>query len=420
MKRVGGCLKLLGAAVLIFLIVAGGLFGYGLYYNTTKSLEQTQGDATSLALVDQEALTALLDEANRTRSDAIVILKDGELVGAWHTFGKERQLESMSMTKSIMNLLVGRAYTMGYIESLDEPMSTYFPEWAEEPYSDITLRHVLGHSSGIGRALGYEYFWRSDMVEYGLTSPVLATPGTRHQYSNRTSNLLPAVIEKATGQSADAFARDHLLHPMGITDYSFQFDRVGNMVGASGFHVLPYGNAQLGQLVLDRGWFDGQSLIDETWFDMSLTPSTESAPFFGLSWWLDNETTYVIDEAHLAHLKEIGASDDLVNKLQSIAGTYDDSDAFEANILAVLGDDAFSRLVDELGASYLVARHIPQELRAFAANGDLGQHIIGVPSSGIVAVRMYEDLWPTLLVNYSNGAQYGFRDFNRYVFDLAE
>ena len=63
----------------------------------------------------------------------------------------------MSVTKSFMNLVVGRAYTMGYIDSLDEPMSTYIPEWSEGPYGDITLRQVLGHSSGIGEANGPVY-----------------------------------------------------------------------------------------------------------------------------------------------------------------------------------------------------------------------------------------------------------------------
>jgi hypothetical protein len=52
-------------------------------------------------------LPRLLRAAEEARSDAVVILKDGKLVGEWHFSREPQLLETMSVTKSIVNLPSG-------------------------------------------------------------------------------------------------------------------------------------------------------------------------------------------------------------------------------------------------------------------------------------------------------------------------
>ena len=77
--------------------------------------------------VNPAALDRLLDRARQSNSDAVVILKDGVLVGEWH-FGKpEGPIETMSATKSIVNLAVGKLIDSGKIRALDQPIHEFFP-----------------------------------------------------------------------------------------------------------------------------------------------------------------------------------------------------------------------------------------------------------------------------------------------------
>lgn len=64
--------------------------------------------AQSSSDINPAALQRLLAAAQATHSDAVVIWKDGRLVGSWH-FGKPNvPIEAMSATKSIASLAVGR------------------------------------------------------------------------------------------------------------------------------------------------------------------------------------------------------------------------------------------------------------------------------------------------------------------------
>jgi CubicO group peptidase (beta-lactamase class C family) len=67
--------------------------------------------------------------AKESGSDAVVIIRDGRLVADWD-FGRERgPIEAKFVTKSIVNLAIGRLMDQGKIKSLDQPVSDFHPEW---------------------------------------------------------------------------------------------------------------------------------------------------------------------------------------------------------------------------------------------------------------------------------------------------
>ena len=95
-----------------------------------------------------------------TRSEAgllhsLLVIRGGKLVSEeyFHGYSRENLHEIQSVTKSITSLLVGMALDSGQIESIDRPVLTYFPEFAETAASgwkDVTLRHLLTMTAGIG------------------------------------------------------------------------------------------------------------------------------------------------------------------------------------------------------------------------------------------------------------------------------
>jgi CubicO group peptidase (beta-lactamase class C family) len=243
------------------------------------------GDA--VGRVDDAALVRLLRAAEAANSDAIVVLHDGELVGAWYAGGERRRIEAMSATKSIVNLAVGRLVTQGIIPSIDAPVHSFFPEWNEGLKASVTIRHLLNHTSGLHADRTTEAIYASaDVVRHALDGDIVSAPGTMFFYNNSATNLLAGVIGKAAGKPMDVYLRDALFEPLGIRDFTWSRDRAGNPHGMAGLQIQPEDLARLGQLVLDRGRADGEQLIRESWFDQSLRPGSEHRPGVGLLWWL--------------------------------------------------------------------------------------------------------------------------------------
>ena len=119
----------------------------------------------------------------------------------------ETPFEVASNSKVVTAYIALRLVAQGKL-SLDEPLNAYLPEpWLPpSEYRDtITLRHVLSHSSGLGK-IGRES---------------LFAPGRGYYYSASGLHYLQAVIEQVTGQSLEDMAQEMVFVPLGMSSSSF-------------------------------------------------------------------------------------------------------------------------------------------------------------------------------------------------------
>jgi D-alanyl-D-alanine carboxypeptidase len=111
---------------------------------------------------------------------------------------------------------------------LDDPVNSYFPD-APEGWREMTIRHLLAHSSGIpdyfnlpALQLEDDFAWRLDFSHETLRSIVFAAslrfaPGEQTAYSNTGYSLLGMLIERVTGQTYEAFLTERLFRPLDMT-----------------------------------------------------------------------------------------------------------------------------------------------------------------------------------------------------------
>jgi CubicO group peptidase (beta-lactamase class C family) len=218
------------------------------------------------------------------------------------TFSPEVKHDLRSITKSVTSLLLGIAIDRGWVQGIDTPVLSLLPAYADlrsAAMDRITLRHLLTMSAGLkwDENVPYSNPENSeiqmddapDPYRYVLTRPVDTPPGAIWNYSGGSTALISAVLHQATGKTEDVLAQELLFDPLGISDVAWvRYPGNGEPLAASGLAMRPRDLAKLGQLVLDRGMWNGKQVISTAWIDASITPQIQGPQlyFYGYQWWL--------------------------------------------------------------------------------------------------------------------------------------
>lgn len=343
--------------------------------------------------MDEALLARLVEDAEATHSDALVVLQRGALVGEWY-FGRERgPILTMSCTKSIVSLVIGTLLDDGTLASLDQPVCDFYPEWRQGRKRAITLRQLLNHTSGLQNHAnaGLEVESAPDLVQLALCAELSDPPGTRWAYNNKAVNLLAGVVQKASGQGLDAYLEGRLLDPLGIQIHSWMYDTMGNPYAAGGLSLLPTDFAKFGQLVLDHGIWKGQQLVSAGWIETMLAQGQPFEPRAGLLWFrLPAYERYTVGIEVVSRMRLAQIPDALVAALEPLAGTTFASRAgYHHALTAALGPDWSQTMRRELGDRGIeLATLTLGEIVGYQTNGYLGQYLVILPQAGIVAIRM--------------------------------
>jgi CubicO group peptidase (beta-lactamase class C family) len=128
--------------------------------------------------------------------------------------------------------------------------------------------------------------WASgDMMAYVFGKPVVDEPGTRWNYNSGTTFILGAILQRVLEMDPVAFAEEHLLGPLGITDYRWMYAAPDLPLMGCCLELRSRDLAKFGQLYLRGGSWKGEQLVPEPWVSTS-TRSHVSEPDYGYLWWL--------------------------------------------------------------------------------------------------------------------------------------
>jgi len=351
-------------------------------------LEPVDADRAGL---DAGALDSLVRRAGETNTDALVILHDGRLVGDWR-FGKpSRPIEAMSATKSVVNLAIGRLVTTDRLR-IDDPVATFYPAWRGSPREAITVRQLLDHTSGLEAEPGTDEVYLSrDVVQLALDAPLVSDPGTVFFYNNKAVNLLAGIVEKASGRKLDEYLRDEVFAPLGVGGFAWMRDGAGNPHAMAGLRIDAVDLARVGQLMLEEGFHDGTRVLSADWVRESVRPGG-SVSRCGLSWWpLEAPGTLGIADATIEAWRAGGADAGFIATMATLDGR---TVAGESGVVALLdeafgagqGMQAYVTNVRDRGLPGLRVASGP--IVGFRAEGYLGQYLVVLPESRLVAVRM--------------------------------
>ncbi len=200
-----------------------------------------------------------------------------------------------SVTKSIVSLLVGLAIDRGLLESVQLPLSEFFPGLGQIERG-ITVEHLLTMTPGWDwpewaewNGFPKEMQDSPDWVRFVLSRPLVDKPGSIMKYNSGCSHLLSAILQQVTGMSTSEFAAIHLFKPLGISDYRWPSDVNGIDIGGFGLQLKALDLHKLGTLMLGEGRIGDRGIVSKAWIRQSMQPRFMTYPHvgaYGYHWWI--------------------------------------------------------------------------------------------------------------------------------------
>lgn len=129
-----------------------------------------------------------------------------------------------SLTKVVATLpAVLKLIDQGEIR-LDDPVVHFLPDFASNGKEEVTLRHLLTHTSGLpAHRQYYKENLDKETIWHRINQEELVQPiGSNVLYSDLGFILLYHIIEKVTEQPFDIFLTDQFYTPMGMNETSFR------------------------------------------------------------------------------------------------------------------------------------------------------------------------------------------------------
>jgi CubicO group peptidase (beta-lactamase class C family) len=271
---------------------------------------ETWPDGALPAGLKQTVFDALLHQAFAAKSTerlgethALAIVQGGRLVFERYGegFGPNDTYPSWSKAKSITHALVGIATGDG---KLDPMARADVPAWAADERAAITLDQLLRMSSGLKWLEEYLPDRPSDVIAmlfgegqddvagFAANFPLAHPPGGFWYYSSGTTNIVSRCLSRAIGAEGpalEAYMRERLFGPIGMTSPIPKFDAAGTFIGSSFCYCTARDFARFGLLYLRGGVWDGRRILPEGWVDYARTPTWqqpgETEPY-GAHWWL--------------------------------------------------------------------------------------------------------------------------------------
>lgn len=335
----------------------------------------------------------ILQRAKATQTTALVLQQPNGVLTISPPQDDQVPIESMSMTKSLVGLAVGFLVDEGKIK-LNQPVSTWFPQWGKAPYDTITVEHLLTHRSGIEPYRNTRPIYQSkDFVALALSSPVRHQPGTRFAYNNNALNLLAAVVAKASGQPVSKVLKRRLFEPLNITRWHWRTDPAGNEQGMAGFMGKASDWAKIAMVLANDGQHKGKQLISKPWLKRTFAG--------GALWWKVHQTDGV--KLDMISYQKAGVTPAQLKQLEPLKDKTFESfaDALGAINRAFGNDTAmrknFYATMRKSGQRWVQAIN-PRQV-GIAARGYLGQKTVIIPKAKLIGVRMYApkpEQWKTI------------------------
>lgn len=258
---------------------------YTIFENRTVRAGDPQPWSVSVNYGKKQIDERFLADFERFETVAFVVIHKDSLLFEqyWGGYGPQSRSNSFSMAKSIVSLLIGAAVDEGLITSVRQPVSDFLPEFGAYNGKELTVEDLLTMSAGVEWDESYaglfslttEAYYGKDIVAQTRRIRQNAEPGVQFYYQSGVTQILALILETVTGKTLSENASEKLWTPIGAEqDALWSLDRKDGFEKAyCCFNSNARDFARLGQLILNKGAWNGRLLVSADYIEQATCPA---------------------------------------------------------------------------------------------------------------------------------------------------
>lgn len=241
-----------------------------------------------------------------TKTTAMLVIRDDVIKYEKYFMGGDEDtlFSSNSMGKSFVSALMGIAVSEGYVESIEDPIGKYVPEFVGTSLENIPIRACLKMASGINfnedtdmSGFSMRTLMGKPAMEVIAGYGVQEEPYTYRRYLSINTEILGNVITNATGYSLAEFMEEKLWKKIGAAHDAYWTLSNGTELAMGGLSVSLEDYARFARLYLQEGDYHGEQVLPKEWvkdsMDISEAYAKPGANYdaynaigYGYQWWV--------------------------------------------------------------------------------------------------------------------------------------
>jgi CubicO group peptidase (beta-lactamase class C family) len=232
---------------------------------------------------NQNAVQPLKDYLSQKGTKSFMILVNGRIVMEEYFNGHTATAtwEWNSAGKTLVASTVGIAQQENLL-SINNKVSDYLgTNWTSMPLPKenlINVKHLLTMTAGNDETKQY-------VIKQNLT--YVADAGTRWAYSNIFQKLID-IVSNASNKPFETYFNEKIKSKIGMEGF-WNFGPIFTI-----YHSNTRSMARFGLLALNNGKWKSEQIINEAFFNQSITTSQSINPSYGYLWWLNGKTNFMI------------------------------------------------------------------------------------------------------------------------------
>ncbi|MFE5410611.1 serine hydrolase domain-containing protein [Microbacterium sp. NPDC056569] len=244
----------------------------------THLLPRSTPERQSVRSAAISRLIAALDGISHIHT--LTVVRHGHVVAeaTWAPYEREVPTAMYSVSKSFTSIAVGLAVADGLL-TVDDRVVDLLPDMVPEQPSGhlaaLRVRHLLTMTTGHVVEPPLE---DADWARAALDAELTREPGTHWMYNTPATHLLSQVLQRLTGQRLVDYLAPRLFEPLGFRRPEWRQSPTGVDAGGFGLSIRPEELAVFGQLLLQRGRWEGRQLVPAAWIDAATSRQVANDP----------------------------------------------------------------------------------------------------------------------------------------------
>ena len=226
--------------------------------------------------INNKKMDNLINDSINAFSSQVIVYKNGEKILDLKNKNDNKIIRTYSVTKSFCALAIMFLIQDKKIKSVNDKISDYIKSWKYGKKKDITIEHILTHTSGLDKHWNYDDFMfpegkiklflsgkgkKPNVQEISLVIDKVQENDKEWFYNDTATQLIPTLVHVITKIQIDKYLNKKLFKPLNIK-FKWNKDDDGNAYGPNG--ILMSGNdlCKIGLLILNNGKWENKKILD--------------------------------------------------------------------------------------------------------------------------------------------------------------